>query len=75
MNPQEKVNKFWRDLVNSPDLVNNERNWSQFIRIKFDALQEVGFTQDQALKIVTESLNVIKIDNNINFFKHDDEGE
>lgn len=59
MTQQDRLNKYWVDLVNSTEFVNTERNWAKYIRAKFDALREVGFSENQSIELIKAVLKVV----------------
>lgn len=62
---QKQMSEFWCHMVTDPQTIKLERNWAQWVRIKFDALVEAGFSQDQALTITVSQLRTITNNNNV----------
>lgn len=50
---QVKLEKYWDDkMKNMAISIKVERQWAQCVRMKYDALREVGFTEEQAMRVV-----------------------
>jgi hypothetical protein len=56
---QEQLSDYWASKMKDMEAsIKVERQWAQFVRIKYDALREVGFTEDQAMKVVVAQYSI-----------------
>ena len=69
---QRAVSKWWVEYVQSPEVLTTERNWAKWVRIKFEALVEAGFNEDQALEIVKGTFNITNNSINLGKFEPED---